>query len=320
MPDYKREPAVRLFAAEIAKTTEELERNSDEKFAPVYAVSPTGAKINRIFHVGTLTEIEEGDNDFVRGRVVDPTGAVHIRAGTYQPEISAVMRQLAGHTPMFVAVTGKLNIYQPEDGSVYVSIRPESITQVTETERELWMAETTMQTLARIQTLATSPEKLPPEVKAVIDDCYATDLDELKNIVKVAAGLNKESSGDNGAGKETSSKPEPVPAPQKETAPKKAGKPQPGKTAEKVPASSPVPTDKTKKGTGIDEDKVKAAHKLLAELCASSENGTVSAKQFDEKLKELKIASAETASAVLKALFNGGLAYEPMMNRIRVVV
>ncbi|PKL57489.1 MAG: DNA-binding protein, partial [Methanomicrobiales archaeon HGW-Methanomicrobiales-5] len=86
MADYKREPAIRLFAAEIAKTTIELERSSSDQFATVYAVSPTGAKINRIFHIGTLTEIEEGDNDFVRGRVVDPTGAVHIRAGTYQPE------------------------------------------------------------------------------------------------------------------------------------------------------------------------------------------------------------------------------------------
>jgi hypothetical protein len=317
MADYKREPAIRLFAAEIAKTTEELERNSDEKFAPVYAVSPTGAKINRIFHIGTLTEIEEGDNDFVRGRVVDPTGTVHIRAGTYHPEISAVMRQLAGHTPTFVAVTGKLNIYQPADGQAYVSIRPESITQVTETERELWMAETTMLTLARIRTLVTSPEKLLPEVKAVIDDRYGTDLGELKNIVKVAAGIG---AGENGAGKETGGKPEPVPAPQKETAPKKAGKTQPGKPAEKVPASSPVPADKTKTGTGIDEDKVKAAHKLLAELCTSSENGTVSAKQFDEKLKELNIASAETASAVVKGLFTAGMVYEPMMGRLRVVV
>ncbi|MBE0522206.1 MAG: hypothetical protein IBX39_08105 [Candidatus Methanoperedenaceae archaeon] len=317
MADYKREPAVRLFAAEIAKTTEELERSSNDKFAPAYAVSPTGAKINRIFHVGVLTEIEDGDNDFVRGRIVDPTGAVHIRAGTYQPEISAVMRQLAGRLPMFVAVTGKLNIYQPEDGQVYVSIRPESITQVTETERELWMEETTRQTIARIKTLVASPEKLPPEVKAVIDDCYATDLDELKNIVWVAAGIGTASSEDNGAGKEDAGKPEPAPATQKETAQKKTGK-----TPKNVPAADAVPekpAGKTKTGMNTDEINITAAHRLLGELCMSSENGTVSAKEFDKKLKESKIASAETAGAVVKALFNSGMAYEPMMGRLRVV-
>jgi hypothetical protein len=218
---------------------------------------------------------------------------------------------------MFVAVTGKLNIYQPEDGQVYVSIRPESITRVTETERELWMAEATIQTLARIQTLVVSPEKLPPEVKTVIDDCYTTDLNELKNIVRVAAGIG---AGDNGTGKETSGKPEPAPAPQKETAPKKTGKTQPGKPAEKVPASNPVPADKTKTGTSINEDKTKDAHKLLTELCTSSENGTVSERQFYEKLKESNIASAETVSAVVRSLFTAGMVYEPMVGRLRVVV
>ena len=341
MADYKREPALRLFASEIAKTTEELERSADDKFATAYAVSPTGAKINRLFHVGVLTEIEERDGDFITGRIIDPTGAVHIRAGNYQPEIAATMKQLADKLPMFVAVTGKLNIYKPEDGQVYVSIRPESLTQVTETERDIWIKETTRQTLDRIKTLATSPDELPPEVKAVIDDCYAPDL---KDIVRLAAGLVEETAPDSaqeGAGKEVVDKPATdagksetdsakpdadsggakadaaSPEVKKPEAPKKTDKAQANKAPEKVPATESVP-DKT--GSDITEDKINDASKLLTDLCTDSGNGTVGANQFLDKIKETKIASAEKASAVVKALFDRGMAYEPQLGRLKAVV
>ncbi|MDW7726887.1 MAG: hypothetical protein SCH70_07195 [Candidatus Methanoperedens sp.] len=316
MADYKREPALRLFAAEIAMTTEELERPLNVPFAPAYAVSPTGAKINRVLHIGTLVEIEDGDNDFVRGRIVDPTGAVHIRAGQYQPEIAAAMRQLADKLPMFIAVTGKLNIYKPDENQVYVSIRPESLAQVTEKEREMWLAETTKQTLARIKTLVTSPDELPPEIKYIIDGCYHPALSDLKDIVRAAAGLNRAASPDStpdSAGKEKANKPEQAPATQEETAQKKTGK-----APEKVPATDTAGT--TDITGNITEDAIAAASKLLTDLCNSSENGTAGANQFLDRIKEEKIASAEKSHAVLKAIFDRGLAYEPMIGRLRVVV
>ena len=347
--DYKREPALRLFASEIAKTTVELERSADDKFATAFAVSPTGAKINRLFHVGVLTEIEERDGDFITGRIIDPTGAVHIRAGNYQPEVAATMKQLADNLPMFVAVTGKLNIYRLEDGQVYVSIRPESLTQVTETERDIWIQETTRQTLDRIKTLATSPDELPPEVKAVIDDCYASDLNDLKDIVRIAAGLveentqdsAQESAGKEETGKEAVDKPETntekpqtdsakpdaestgakadkaQPEVKKPEAPKKTDKAQADKVPEKAPKTESV-ADKT--DSGITEDKVNDASKLLIDLCTDSGNGTVGANQFLDKIKEAKIASAEKASAVVKALFDRGMAYEPQLGRLKAVV
>ena len=332
MTDYKREPALRLFASEIAKTTVELERSADDKFATAFAVSPTGAKINRLFHVGVLTEIEERDGDFITGRIIDPTGAVHIRAGNYQPEVAATMKQLADNLPMFVAVTGKLNIYRPEDGQVYVSIRPESLTQVTETERDIWIQETTRQTLDRIKTLATSPDELPPEVKGIIDDCYAPDLNDLKDIVRLAAGLVEETTPDSapeGAEKmqTDSAKPEAEstgakadktqPEVKKPEAPKKTDKAQADKVPEKAPKTESVP-DKT--GSDITEDKINDASKLLTDLCTDSGNGTVGANQFLDKIKEAKIASAEKASAVVKALFDRGMAYEPQLGRLKAVV
>ncbi|MBE0522353.1 MAG: hypothetical protein IBX39_08845, partial [Candidatus Methanoperedenaceae archaeon] len=214
---------------------------------------------------------------------------------------------------MFVAVTGKLNIYKPEDGQVYVSVRPESLTQVTETERELWMEETTRQTLTRIKTLVTSPDKLPPEIKDVIDGCYRPALSDLKDIVRVAAGLNETVSPDStpdSAGKKEASKPEQAPAQQKDTAPE-------DKTPEGPPADTAGTTDIT---GNITEDAIAAASNLLGELCNSSGNGTVGANQFLDRIKEEKIAPAEKSHAVLKAIFDRGLAYEPQIGRLKAVV
>lgn len=296
MADYKREPALRLFAAEIAMTTEELERPSDDPFAPAYAVSPTGAKINRVLHIGTLTEIEEGEHDFVRGRIVDPTGAVHIIAGMYQPEIAAAMRQLADKLPLYVAVTGKLNIYQPEDRQAYISVRPESLTQVTEKERELWLAETINQTLARIKTLVMSPDKLPPEIKEIINNRYHPNLSDLKDIVRVAAGLDDTASPDSTKEKKREENADKAPAPE-------------DKTPEEPPSGT----------TGsIMEDAITAARKLLIDLC--SKEGTVGANQFLDRIHEAKIASAEKSHAVLKAMFDKGLVYEPQIGRLKAVV
>ncbi len=156
---FEREPARRVFAAELRECRYQFRDGEDEK-SPTFVLLPTGERCNRIFLVGTLTEKQrQGDqNIFYRGRVVDPSGTFFVMAGSYQPE---AMQQIAKiDTPAFVAVIGKPNLYQTPDGAFLVSVRVESITVVDKETRDLWVLDTAARTLDRIEmmTKGTSPD------------------------------------------------------------------------------------------------------------------------------------------------------------------
>ena len=144
-----REVARRVFAAEFNDASYTFKESDDER-APVYLLLPTGAAANRVFVVGTLTETEDvgSDSEYWRGRVVDPTGTFFVYAGQYQPEAAGVLRDL--DPPAYVALTGKPRTYETDDGTVNVSVRPESITVVDEATRERWVVETAERTLDRL--------------------------------------------------------------------------------------------------------------------------------------------------------------------------
>ncbi|WP_049923693.1 hypothetical protein [Halopiger djelfimassiliensis] len=147
-----REIAYRLFAAEYDDASLSY-AESDEERAPNYVVSPTGARVNRLFAVGTLTEVSPVNDEMVRARVVDPTGAFVVYAGQYQPDELAFLEGI--EPPAFVAVTGKARTFQPDDGDrVYTSIRPESIATVDADTRDRWVVSAAERTLERIGTYA----------------------------------------------------------------------------------------------------------------------------------------------------------------------
>ncbi|WP_256301187.1 hypothetical protein [Haloarchaeobius salinus] len=148
----RRETAYRLFAAEFDDATLS-HQEADEERAPNYVITPTGARVNRLFAVGVLTEVESVNEDVLRGRIVDPTGAFVVYAGQYQPDEMAALERL--QTPAFVAVTGKARTFSPDDSDrVYTSVRPESITQVDAATRDRWVVDTAEQTLERVATYA----------------------------------------------------------------------------------------------------------------------------------------------------------------------
>jgi hypothetical protein len=150
----QREVAYRLFATEF-EDADFSYSESDEERAPNYVITPTGARANRVFVVGVLTEVEEVGEDVLRARVVDPTGAFVLYAGQYQPDEMAFLDR--AETPSFVAVTGKARTFQPEDSNtVYTSIRPESISTVDAATRDRWTVQTAEQTLQRIEHMATA--------------------------------------------------------------------------------------------------------------------------------------------------------------------
>ncbi|MBZ6494122.1 hypothetical protein [Natrinema longum] len=151
-----RELAYRLFAAEYDDATLSY-AESDEERAPNYVITPTGARLNRVFVVGTLTEVTSVNDEMVRARVVDPTGAFVVYAGQYQPDELAFLE--GTEPPEFVAVTGKARTFQPDDSDqVYTSIRPESIATVDADTRDRWVVSAAEQTIDRIGTYAGAAE------------------------------------------------------------------------------------------------------------------------------------------------------------------
>ena len=147
-----REIARRLFAAEFDDATLSYSE-SDEERAPNYVVTPTGARVNRLFAVGVLTEVEQVNEDSLRGRVVDPTGAFVTYAGQYQPDEHAFLSR--AEPPTFVALSGKARTFEPEDSDrVFTSVRPESINEVDAETRDRWVVSAAERTLHRIAVFA----------------------------------------------------------------------------------------------------------------------------------------------------------------------
>ena len=148
----EREVARRVFAAEFDDATLSYSE-SDEERAPNYVVTPTGARVNRLFGVGALTEVEQVNDDVLRGRIADPTGAFVTYGGQYQPDAAAFLERAT--PPCFVAITGKGRTYQPDDSDrIFTSVRPESLTEVDADTRDRWVTVAAEATLDRIATMA----------------------------------------------------------------------------------------------------------------------------------------------------------------------
>lgn len=155
MVGFSREVAKRIFAEELRNSNLSFRDGEDQhQYAPMYLLTPTGAKCNRVFIVGTLTERDDigGDTEYWRGRIVDPTGSILVYAGQYQPEAAQKLASI--EPPAYVAVVGKPNLYQTEDGNVMISLRAEAIQKVDEATRDRWILDTAERTQERLNTLA----------------------------------------------------------------------------------------------------------------------------------------------------------------------
>src|SRR3989442_3344482 len=109
-----------LFASEYNDATLEMDGGGDR--GPSYIVTPLGAKVNRVFVVGVITDVENVGSDIQpmwRARVSDPTGTFHIYAGQYQPEAAATLSKLK--PPVFGAIVGKIRIHSSDAGTVFTS-------------------------------------------------------------------------------------------------------------------------------------------------------------------------------------------------------
>lgn len=153
MSMMRREVAWRIFADELNNST--METKGEDERTPTYVVSPLGAKVNRVYAVGVLTEVENRgtpEEPLWQGRVSDPTGTFFISAGRYQPEAATSMSNI--EPPKFVAVVGKTSTYRPDDETMLVSIRVEMIKEVTEEQRDHWILEASRSLKERLEVAA----------------------------------------------------------------------------------------------------------------------------------------------------------------------
>ena len=185
-----REVARRAFAAEFNDASYTFKESDDER-APLYALLPTGARANRVYVVGTLTETEDvgEDSEYWRGRVVDPTGTFFSYAGQYQPEAASALRET--ETPAYVAVVGKPRTFETDEGDMNVSLRPESITIVDAATRDRWVVETADRTLGRIEAFDGAASQggeaaAPDEYATMAETQYDSDLSMYRDQVIAA--------------------------------------------------------------------------------------------------------------------------------------
>jgi len=156
-----REVAWRLFASEYNDSNLEAEGTGDR--APSYIVTPLGARVNRVFVVGVITDVENVGSDMQpmwRARVSDPTGTFHVYAGQFQPEAASALSKLK--PPVFGAIVGKSRIYSPDSGTTYTSIRPETIKAVDESIRDYWILEACRSLRKRLDAVAEAYKMDPP--------------------------------------------------------------------------------------------------------------------------------------------------------------
>jgi RPA family protein len=128
-----------------------------------------GAKINRIYVVGVLTDIEKlerNGNTHYRARVSDRTGVFYIYAGQYDPQVIKVLSAL--EPPAYIAVIGKSRLYSPSEGVTYVSIRPESITVVDKTVRDYWLLDACKSMKLRLEAVVEAQQMTPPEPEKLV--------------------------------------------------------------------------------------------------------------------------------------------------------
>ena len=173
-----REVAWRIFAGEYSEASHII--HGKEEKAPKYVITPMGAKVNRLFVVGVLTDVENIGKEGIRwrARIADPTGIHNVYAEPFNPEVASLLADM--EAPSYVAVAGKVRIYEPEEGSVYLSMRAEEVKSVDAFLRDYWIVQAARNLKMRIDAMKEATSMSTPSIR---------QLRELGYPLKVAEGV-----------------------------------------------------------------------------------------------------------------------------------
>jgi RPA family protein len=176
----QRQPAKRVFGAELNMATHSFTRPEDEG----------DDRAPRVLVVGALIETSDvgSDSEFWKGRVMAGSEVVNVYAGEYQAEAARVLR--SAEPPAYVAVVGKIHQYETDSG-VMISIQPEHISTVDSEIRDSWMAESINATQARLGALKRGESDATDAVHSV----YNSGVEGIETAVQ-AAGEDLVPAGD----------------------------------------------------------------------------------------------------------------------------
>lgn len=333
---FKRASITKMLCAEVSKTLFALPKG-EEQYEPQTYLSPVGRMVAKVMIAGTAIEKEDigKDTSLWRLRVADPTGSISIFAGQYQAEAAQAITEL--EVPAFVAVVGKLNLYEPEGGSVIVSLRPDSVTVIDGASRDDIVLDAALSTARSIKKASADADLMKR-----VSEAYGDNRDDqgafllmaqqaLESLLPVPPAEQPTTPAAPAA--EQPSKP-PAPAEgEKKVTEKPAAAPE---TKQAPPHSSPAyPNPKIeKKGDGTlgrfiqnsscDKDKANAATATdsTAEVILKllNKHSEIRLTRIPDLLKDLGLdpAAVDYAETVAQ-LKKRGLCYEPRKGLLKVV-
>jgi RPA family protein len=301
-----REPAWRVSARELESSLEE-ERGTGERAAG-YLLSPFGARMNRVVVAGNLSPAEpigrEESQTFWRARLSDPTGAVAVTAGSFQPRAMAQLR--AGRESRPAIVVGKVNLYRGRDGVGYVSVRAEGIRSVPESDERAVLADVVRHTLDRLDLIerlekapATREEDLRADgipgawVRAARESLRRYPTVDRPAFRRELAAAVRRVAGDSGPAASTSPPPPTVTV-------SRAPPPRP-------PVPAPSAAERAEESVFLD---------LLDEISEVSVDGYADLKEVIGRLEAQGLV-ADRAETVLNRLEEEGVIEEPIVGKLR---
>lgn len=170
-----REVAWRVFAGELNDSS--LVEKGEEERAPSYVITPLGARINRAYIVGVITDLENvgsTEEPIWKARIADPSGISFVSAGQFQPEAAAALAKIP--VPSFAAIIGKVRVYSPEEGVMYISISPEIVKSVDKELRDSWVLDSSKALKHRLEAYNEAINMSTPSVEELVELGYSETL------------------------------------------------------------------------------------------------------------------------------------------------
>jgi uncharacterized protein len=299
-----REPAWRVTTRELETALEE-EKGTGERAAS-HLLSPFGARMNRVLVAGSLTPAEaigrDPNQSFWRARLSDPTGAVAVTAGSFQPRAMVQLRSATA--PRSAVVVGKVHLYRDRAGLGTVSVRAEAVRTVSEAEERAALADALRHTLDRLDLLdriekGSAFSDAEARAQGVPIAWVSAARDALRRYPTVdRPGFRRELgaairrvAGDSG----------PRPGPVAPTVTVVRAPPP------KAPAAAPSPAERQDESVFLD---------LLDEVAEVSADGYADLRELFARVQGRGVA-AERAEATLNRLEEEGVVEEPIVGKLR---
>ncbi len=320
-----REVAWRVFAGELNDSS--LVEKGEEERSPSYVITPLGARINRAYIVGVITDLENvgsPEEPMWRAKLTDPSGTTNISAGQFQPEAALTLSKIP--VPSFAAIIGKVRVYSPEEGVMYISISPEIVKPVDKELRDSWVLDSSKALKHRLEAYNEAINMSTPSVEELVELGYSETL--AKGIVSsidhygeipveryqaMLLDSVRYLIPEEGGGSEELPVPEEKPHVQDE--PEDDEPPEP-------PVMEPEPEESEEKSSisdDADEELTDEEGKLIELI--NKKDPESSGMDWDdlEKAAKKEKMNKDAFDEAMEGLLDKGLVYEPMLGKIRKI-